>query len=91
VPGGTLFRTSIVLKPKASVAQGEVFVGGYDSSNYLLVGNATDQQGYTYNLGVGHFSDADTHIDTNSARKFWNEYRSPIVLCFLIVARGRHA
>jgi hypothetical protein len=62
VPGGTLFRTSIVLKPKASVAKGS-FVGGYDSSNYLLVGNATDQQGYTYNLGVGHFSDADTHID----------------------------
>lgn len=63
VPGGTLFRTSVLLKPKASVAKGSVPVGGFDSDNYLLIGSATDSQNYTYNIGVGHFSDTDTHID----------------------------
>jgi hypothetical protein len=65
VPGGTLFTTSIQLTPQASVAKGS-FVAGFNASNYLLTGSVTDQDvsgPYTYNVGLGHFSDTDTHID----------------------------
>lgn len=76
VPGGTLFRTSVLLKPKASVAKGG-YVAGYDSANYLLIGSATDQQGYTYNLGVGHFQDADTHIDITAPGNIGTNIAAP--------------
>jgi thiol-disulfide isomerase/thioredoxin len=61
VPGGTLFETSIVLKPKGSLSNGTA-VADFNSSNYFLTGSVSDGTN-SFQVGIGHLNDVDTHLD----------------------------